>query len=108
MKKIIIIFAFLLLTKYQFAQLSFPQFYDYNTILSDLKTNGKQSIYFFRLNYSAMLYLDKNCINDLLKLNPDFIREERLDTSLFSIKIPERFIHRISVNLKNIEDLFTG
>lgn len=69
------------------------QYYDYSTIIKDLKLNGVKSMYYSDLDYESMLYLDKSSVKTLLQINPKFLLEKNIDTAVI--------FHRSKTNLSN-------
>ncbi len=107
MKSIVIIFIFLLFAKYQFAQDIYPQFYDYDTIISELRSTGKLSDNYPSLNYKDLLKLDKSCYPYLLKLYPEIANIPYLDTNYFPIKETFTGFRKFDVKINDIKEYFT-
>jgi hypothetical protein len=72
----------------------------------DLRSKGQESKYYRDLDYEAMLYLDKNCMRDLMLVNKDFLSENSIDTiNMFSgVNQHTKYFNS---SLINIKDLFT-
>lgn len=93
MNKILKILPFLLFSQLAFSQSTDLNFIDYNQVLLDIKNKGKESKYYQNLDYKSMLYLDKKCFIELAALNPNFLKEENIDTLRLFSSIPETFIN---------------
>jgi hypothetical protein len=84
MARYFITFVFFLFSSVIFCQRRL-EFKDYEQILPDINLKGQKSEYFNNLNFEFMLYLDKRCLKDLLRLDPEFTKKYSIDTSQFSL-----------------------
>lgn len=84
------------------------EFYDYTTILKDLIKNGDKSEYYEKLDYDAMLFLDKTSFKVLKNVNPYFLAEQNIDTTNTFTDVPEKFVNELPVNFTNIKQLFSS
>jgi len=81
---------------------------DYSTILNDLEQNGNRSIYYGKLDYESMLYLDPTSFKVLNEVNPRFLRENNIDTANIFHEVPENYVNEISVKFNSIEQLVSN
>ncbi len=108
--KILLVICFLVIDYSLFSQpyrLEFIEFYDYSTVLNDLIKNGDKSKYYEKLDYEAMLFLDKTSFKVLAKVNPHFLVEQNIDTANILHEVPEKFVNELTVNFTNIQQLFS-
>ena len=92
---LLIILVFMCLNlKSQPMTIDYFEFIDYSTVITDLETNGIKSIFFQNLDYESMLYLDKSSIKTILKVNPDFLKENCIDTSEIFREQENKFIYQ--------------
>jgi hypothetical protein len=97
---------FFLLASTLFCQNQSIEFKDYDQILRDLNLKGQKSEYYQNLDFESMLYLDKRCLKDLLKLDSEFIIKFNLDTLQFSSPGINRNTKYFKTNIKDIRRYF--
>jgi hypothetical protein len=73
----------------------------------NLRSKGQESKYYPDLDYEAMLYLDKNCMRDLMLVNKDFLRENSIDTINMISSGVNQHTKYFNSSLIEIKDLFT-
>lgn len=79
---LIIILVFICLNlKSQPMSSDYVEFFDYSTVINNLETNGIKSKYYQTLDIESMLYLDQSSIKTMLKISPNFLKENSIDTS---------------------------
>jgi hypothetical protein len=72
MKGLLAFFLLLYLNDTVYSQTDSLVFIDYDTVIHDLKKNGKESVFYQNLDYQALLDLDENCYKLLDSINPGF------------------------------------
>ena len=74
MQRLLVVFLLLYLNNTVYSQTDSLVFIDFDTVVDDLKKNGKESIYYPKLDYQALLNLDENSYKLLDSINPDFVK----------------------------------
>ena len=87
---------------------NYAEFFDYDSVLKDLKQNGRKSIYFINLDYRSMLYLDKASLKTLITINQNFLYEFNIDTSKIFHEVPGKYFKEYSTSHSTIKDLFAN
>ena len=82
------------------------EYFDYNTVIKDLKSNGIKSAFYSNLDYESMLYLDKSAVKTLLKVNPKFLKEKNIDTTVIFQKINNQLNLQFDLSSNNLRDFF--
>lgn len=82
------------------------QYYDYSTIIKDLKLNSVKSMYYSDLDYESMLYLDKSSVKTLLQINPKFLLEKNIDTAVIFQRSKDQFVQQFDLVTKDLRDFF--
>ena len=111
LEKLSLIACGLLLSFYSCSQplrVGYLNLNDYSTILNDLKQNGNRSIYYGKLDYESMLYLDPTSFKVLNKVNPSFLREYNIDTANIFHEVPETYVNELSTKFTSIEQLISN
>ena len=111
LEKLSLIACGLLLSFYSCSQplrVGYLNLNDYSTILNDLKQNGNRSIYYGKLDYESMLYLDPTSFKVLNKVNPSFLREYNIDTANIFDEVPETYVNELSTKFTSIEQLISN
>ena len=102
---LLIILVFMCLNlKSQPMTIDYFEFIDYSTVINNLENYGVKSKYFQNLDYESMLYLNKSSIKTMLKVNPDFLKENCIDTSDIFREQEEKFTYRFKSH--SIRDFF--
>jgi len=111
LEKLSLIACGLLLSLYSCSQplrVGYSNLNDYSTILNDLIQNGNRSIYYGKLDYESMLYLDPTSFKVLNKVNPSFLIEENIDTANIFHEVPEAYVIELSAKFTSIEQLISN
>jgi hypothetical protein len=82
------------------------EFNDYDRILTDLHRKGQKSEYYKNLDFESMLYLDKRCLKEFLKLDPKFLIKYNLDTTQFSLPGINQYTSYFETSIKDIRQFF--
>jgi len=110
LEKLSLIACGLLLSLYSCSQplrVGYSNLNDYSTILNDLIQNGNRSIYYGKLDYESMLYLDPTSFKVLNKVNPRFLKEYNIDTANIFHEVPEAYVNELSTKFTSIEQLIS-
>ena len=84
------------------------EFLDYNSVIKDLNKNGQDCWYYNRLDFEALLFLDKSALKTLLKVNPNFLKEKSIDTT-WVFKNPKNQKYReFKVESNSLIDFFNN
>lgn len=84
------------------------EFLDYNSVIKDLNKDGQNCWYYMRLDFEALLFLDKSALKTLLKINPNFLKEISIDTTLI-FKNPKNQTYReFKVESSSLIDFFNN
>jgi hypothetical protein len=70
-----------------------------------LKLKGSKSKYYSDLDYE-LLNLDKSSVKILLKINPKFLKEKNIDTTVIFQKPKNQFVQQFDVASKDLKDFF--
>jgi len=111
LEKLLLIACGLLLSFYSYSQplrVGYLNLNDYSTIMNDLIQNGNRSIYYEKLNYESMLYLDPTSFKVLNTVNPRFLREYSIDTANILHEVPETYVNELSTKFTSIEQLISN
>ena len=73
--------------------------WDYDNIVSDLKSNGRNSKYYPDLNYDGILFLDCDSYSILNEIKPESLLLEKPIES-------KKIIQQFEVKLKNVTEFF--
>lgn len=82
------------------------QYLDYSSIVKDLKLKGVKSMYYSDLDYESMLYLDKSCVTTLLKVNPKFLIEKNIDTTVIFDLPKDKYVQKVYFTTKDLREFF--
>ena len=83
------------------------EFLDYNSVIKDLNKNGQNCWYYKRLDFEALLFLDKSALKTLLKVNPNFLVEKCIDTTRV-FQIPNQTDLEFNVESNSLIDFFNN
>jgi hypothetical protein len=83
------------------------EFLDYNSVIKDLNKNGQDCWYYKRLDFEALLFLDKSALKTLLKVNPHFLKEKCIDTTRV-FQIPNQTDLEFNVESNSLIDFFNN
>ena len=82
------------------------EFLDYNSVIKDLNKNGQNCWFYNRLDFEALLFLDKSALKTLLKVNPNLLKEKNIDTT-WIFKNPKNQTYReFKVESNSLIDFF--
>jgi len=106
MRRILIISVLFTILLNTYGQRHGIEYLRYEWVISDLTKNKTESIFYQDLNYEAMILLDKSCIQTLLSVNPEFISETGIDTSLYNQQELVVNAQRIKADIDDIIEFF--
>lgn len=86
----------------------YNEFIDYSTIVKDIENNGKKSIYYNYSVFYEMRNIDNSTYKVFFKVNPKYLIEENIDTSISSTNAKDPLIYKFDLKSNNIKDFFNN